>query len=238
MPGHDHGRRDLADAAPTTVVGVGSDVVHCAASTIKLPLLVLALRRVDARLWSLPAPPSGAGASLEHELERMITVSDNRATNVLIDAIGVAAAAAEIRELGLPDTVLGRRLADGSATGSGMGNRTTAADLMRCLGLLLDGSTLTVASARVALDLLGRQQINDRMPTLLDGSVRCRHKTGELAGIRHDVGFLEFDGRRVLLAALGSNIPTASGEVLACSEATRVIGGAAALVVRIARSSG
>lgn len=215
---------------------LAAGVVHPAASVIKLPLMVLALRRVDAGTWFMQAPPPGAIAPLCDLLDLMITVSDNDAANAIMDAIGVRAADAEIGALGMRDTVLERRLGDPTYADSGLENRTTAADMAKCLALLLEGSFLSPRSTAHALDLLGRQKVADRMPALLEKSVRCRHKTGELRGVRHDVGILEFDGRRVLLAALGSDIPTASGDVLACPEATRVIGGAAALVVQVARS--
>ena len=84
---------------------------------------------------------------------------------------------------------------------------------------------------RLGLDVLGRQQFNDRLPARLDADVVCRHKTGEINGIRHDVGILEFDDRQVIVAALGGELTEPASRT-----ASSVIGRAADLVVGHARA--
>ena len=47
---------------------------------------------------------------------------------------------------------------------------------------------------------------------LTEDDVVVRNKTGEIEGVEHDVGILEFDGRRISVAVLGRDIP-AAGQV-------------------------
>ena len=152
------GRLGVVVQDPSGVlVDLGGDRVVPAASTIKVLVLVAALRRVaDGRsrmgdLLDLPAPADRVGGSgplqalgsvtrlrLGELLELMVTLSDNDATNVVLDLVGPDDLATVAAGLGLADTRLQRRMMDFAARDTGRENLTSARDL----------ATLMAAGAR------------------------------------------------------------------------------------------
>lgn len=225
-----------------------------AASTIKVPLLVLALQDVAAGRRDLdddvPVPAERAGGAgvlrllpsvgrlrFGELLTLMIAVSDNAASNLVIELLGLDDADQRLAALGLTGTRLRRRLMDAEAARAGLENVTTADDQSRLLDRLAGPDLLPAPLRAFALGVLAEQQVNDRMPTQLGDDVRCLHKTGELPGVRHDVGLLEFDGRTVALAALGTELTDpVTLRLTGSGPAGSVIGAAARMVVEVART--
>jgi beta-lactamase class A len=176
--------------------------VH-SASTIKVLILIAALREVRQAALALdrelPLPDPGARAggsgvlrdltgvrrmSLRDLLTLMIVISDNVATNAVIDAVGFAAINECGRELGCTATHIERHLMDSG------GKVTSALDQARVLDRLASGTALPNELTRYALGLLHRQQVRDRLPALLPEGAWCWNKPGELLGVRHDVGLI------------------------------------------------
>jgi beta-lactamase class A len=207
------------------VVDLGGERVVPSASTIKVLVLVAALRRVaDGRsrlgdLLDLPAPADRVGGSgpllalgsvtrlrLGELLELMVTLSDNDATNVVLDLVDRDEPAMVAAELGLADTRLQRRMMDFAARDAGRENLTSARDLAALVAALRRGEALPPEQTREALEVLGRQQQRDGLPALLPPGVVCGNKTGELPGIRHDVGLLERDGRWAAVAVTATGL--------------------------------
>lgn len=237
--------------AGVSVASVAGDVVMPAASTVKVALLALALadvaageRELDDVLEVPDVRAGGAGVldllpsvrsiRLGEALELMIGVSDNTATNMVIDALGLDAAHERIVGFGMRSTRLRRRLMDTEAARAGRENVTTADDQALLLDTLA-GDLLPPPQRELALGILSRQQFNDRLPAALGTDVRCLHKTGELPGVRHDVGILEFDGRQVAVAALGCELADPASQGLATGPAGKIISTAARLVVNASR---
>jgi beta-lactamase class A len=67
---------------------------------------------------------------------------------------------------------------------------TTAADMAELLVQLLNGDVVSAAASAQMLELLARQQINNRLPAYLPQGTRVAHKTGNLDGLVHDVGVI------------------------------------------------
>jgi len=218
----------LAAGAPghLSVVVVGADglIVEVdggrvvpAASTIKVPILVTALERVadgTSRLQeavhigvdrvggsgALSLVPSVTEIPLIEALRLMIALSDNDATNVVIALVGSEAVNRTCQRLGLAHTQLQRNLMDHAARDAGLDNLTCARDLARVMAGLRLGEALPQAETRVALDLLAEQKFLDGLPALLPGRVWHANKTGELAGVRHDMALVEHGGRWAAVA--------------------------------------
>lgn len=197
-------------------VEVGADQVFNAASTIKVLIMITALRQVhEGRLGlraELELPSERAGGfgvlrelrsvhrlSLEDLITLMITISDNAATNVVIDVVGFDAVRECARDLGCTNTSLERRLMDVRAQGR---NITTAGDQARVLAGLARGKALPQDLTAHAMDVLSRQQVRDRLPARLPENARCWNKTGELRGLRHDVGLIASGPARAVVAVL------------------------------------
>jgi beta-lactamase class A len=192
----------------------GAEVEVHSASTIKVLVMITALRAVaDGRLdldaqvelrtkgtGVLFEVPSVPRASLRDLINLMIVISDNAATNAVIDQVGFAAIAECTADLGCTGTRIERHIMDTEAPGV---LRTTALDQARVLTALAEGTALPPQLTAHALTVLSRQQVVDRIPLLLPENARCWNKTGEIKGLRHDVALLSTDDTpQVVLAVL------------------------------------
>jgi beta-lactamase class A len=184
--------------------GFNDEAVRPAASVVKVPILIELYARKDLSLDErvpLRAPDvvGGAGVLLElHEgieltlrdLGRlMIVVSDNTASNMLIDRLGMDAINARMRSIGMASSVLGRKfMIDPHALHAK--NFTTARDMAVCLGRLQKGELLDEEATAEVIAVLKRQQYREKIPLLLPETVEVAHKTGEISHTRHDVGIV------------------------------------------------
>lgn len=187
-----------------------------AASTIKLHVLLAALRAADAGTLdpdaTVPAtrtfvgvdgaaftladdhldpthPLGGTSIAVRELLVRMIDRSSNEATNTVIDLVGLEAVAAVIEDLGLRSTRVERRIGDAAALARGLTNETCAADLAETMRRIVRGDRLSPASTELALGALRAQRMRvilDALPAGLDAG----SKSGEVDGFRHDVAFI------------------------------------------------
>lgn len=212
-----------------------------AASVIKVSILVEALRQAEAgqlrleeRIAVRKADIVGGFGILKDLgsvealglldlLTLMIIISDNTAANLCIGRLGMAAVNAAMASLGLASTVLQRMMMDMPARERGLDNFTTPADAARLLELLATERVLTPRGSRHALEILTRQQVNDRLPLLLPAGVQVAHKTGELPGIRHDIGIVWTTRSRVVVAALTKECQTPLGKGVVGGEACELI---------------
>jgi beta-lactamase class A len=222
-----HGRLHVAAWEPDTAdrpLLISADEAVSAASTIKVPILAAALDEVDAgrldlgQLIAIPSQRTG-GSGVLHALPSlrtltladlltlMIIVSDNTATNVVIDLIGMERVNQFCADAGLKGTVLRRKMMDADAMRLGLENTTTAHDQAMLLDAIAWRNLLPAPLRAFALQALERQQFNDGLPSLLPDDVIVAHKTGELPGIRHDVGIITgTNGRQAVVAVLVSGI--------------------------------
>lgn len=156
----------LVDADGTVLAEHESARPFYAASTIKLHVLLAALRAVDAGDIELDAtvpatrtfggvdgsaftlagdhldpthPADGTPVSVRELLVRMIDRSSNEATNTVIDLVGLDAVEAVIEELGLRATRAERRIGDAAAIARGFTNETCAADLAETMRRIVRG---------------------------------------------------------------------------------------------------
>ncbi|HWR45305.1 serine hydrolase [Sporomusa sp.] len=183
-------------------------MVFPAASMIKVPIMYEIMRQAAAGMISLEETlgvTSGittGGAGILKELRPgltltvrelvtlMIILSDNTATNMLIDLAGMDNVNNTMTGLGLKSTVLRRRMMDFDAARAGLENGISAADLALLLAQVLDSTMLPPAYGAMMLDILKRQQINDKLPFFLPEETVIAHKTGTLPGVEHDAGIL------------------------------------------------
>ncbi|WP_051580233.1 serine hydrolase [Pseudonocardia acaciae] len=203
---------------------VGAQRAFTSASVIKLPIAMTVLAGelpLDRQVMVRAAARAG-GSGILRDLEvpalsvrdlltLMITISDNTATNVLIDLVGIDAVNAWCAGHGLTGTVLARRMFDAEARARGEENLTTARDVATLLADLARGRLLDPPATDFALDVLARQRVNDRLPRHLPDGLRLAHKTGELDGIRHDAGIVLDKGKpTIVVVALTEAINSAA----------------------------
>ena len=123
---------------------------------------------------------------------RMIAVSSNLATNVLLDFVGVARARQILAGAGVTGIDLVRGVEDDRAFAAGISNQVTAAGLVGLLRAILEGRFGGNASTDEMLDILCSQTFNRGIPAGLPPAIRTSariaHKTGEISTVTHDAG--------------------------------------------------
>lgn len=184
--------------------------VFPAASLIKLFILWELFRQVESRQihldnrMTLGAGQKVGGFGILKELhdgldltvldlaKLMIILSDNVATNILIERLGMAKINAAIAGLGARDTKLQRKMMDQEAKERGLDNFTSVHDVTLLLDSLVTTGTLSLGPESVTgfIDILKGQQCNNKIPLLLPPGTVLAHKTGDLPGIEHDAGIL------------------------------------------------
>lgn len=135
----------------------------------------------------------------------MIAVSDNTATNVLIDRIGMARVNALLDRLGLPETRLKRKMMDLAAAKDGRENVSTPNEMATLLSVLwrADGKALSPAASARFFDLLATHK-DSQIPSGLPADVRIADKPGSLEGVRNDAGVVFLPRRPYAIVVMGT----------------------------------
>lgn len=130
----------------------------------------------------------GTEYTLDEVARRMIAVSDNVGTNVLIERMGVEQIQAKADELGLSGTQIAHKLM--ISANDGKWNMISANDAARILTRVA-GSTLASAdSCARAEEYLLEQEDEEGLAQGLPDGVAFGHKTGTIDNIRHDGGIV------------------------------------------------
>ncbi|MGZ3639879.1 MAG: serine hydrolase [Ktedonobacterales bacterium] len=216
-------------------IAVRGDEIFPAASLAKLGIAVELMRRVDLRQYDLSEqfntadePRVGGGGVLDYLDSTthltlndlcflMLGVSDNSASNFLLELLGMGEINETMARLKLEKTRLARRFMDWAAREAHRENVTSAEEMVTLLALLR-GNALPGAS--VLRGMLAAQQRADDIQTWLPTEAQLSHKTGELEGIFHDAGMLAGPGGACvfcILTAEQRHLPTTRfvvGEVI------------------------
>lgn len=211
------------------------------ASTIKLPILC-ALEAMVAKggiAWTLPVPvraedrvsgsgvlaelSTGAILPLRDIATLMIIVSDNTATNLVIDRITADAVNDFLDTLGLSATRSMRKVrGDGTALKPAEGwsragrqpdnqrfgiGSSTPREMVKLLELLEQGKVVSPAASKDVLDLLKRQQFKTGIGRRAADDVQVASKSGALDALRSDVGIAYTKGGRIAMAITIDDMP-------------------------------
>ncbi|MGB2665638.1 MAG: serine hydrolase [Candidatus Acidiferrum sp.] len=131
----------------------------------------------------------------------MVAVSDNSATNVLIDRLGVQNVNALLDQLGLPQTRLQRKMMDVKAAEEGRENISTPREMMTLFAALYRNKVLNKALTEDFFKVLGTPKASD-IPRYIPEDVVCANKPGELAGVRNDVGIVFVPNRPFVIVVM------------------------------------
>lgn len=193
------------------LVSINDHDVFPSASTIKLAIMLTLFKAAENQELSLDDEVSleglekTGGDGILKELSEhhrftyrelctlMIIVSDNMATNILIRTLGMDKINAQITELGLQDTHLGRFMMDSEAKKRGEDNFITAYEMSQLFHIILNSEAYSEASRIAMLDILKRQQVRGRLDRYLPEEMTIAHKTGDLDFLEHDGGIVYFD---------------------------------------------
>ena len=146
--------------------------------------------------------PAGRNFSVEKLIELMITKSDNTATNMLTDFLGMDYINAFFKSEGLLKTNLSRSMMDFRYRKKGVENYTTAADIACILEKIYQRRFINKRVSEKCLSLLLRQKVNDRIPKKLPEETIVAHKTGLERHVCHDAGIVFTPLGHVLICVL------------------------------------
>jgi beta-lactamase class A len=119
----------------------------------------------------------------------MVAVSDNSATNVLIDRLGMENVNALMDSLGLQHTRLRRKMMDLKAAAEGRENVSTPAEMMTLLENIYRGKILDKKMTEDFLTMLSTHK-DSWIPRDLPSDLRIANKPGALEGVRNDSGIV------------------------------------------------
>jgi beta-lactamase class A len=143
----------------------------------------------------------------------MVTLSDNTATNVLIDRLGMGDITTRMQQLGLPATQLRRHMMDSAAARRGEENMSTPDELVALLKQL--------QSMPEAIALLKLPKENRLRRGLPDG-VESADKSGELDGVRVDAGIVFLKNRPYAFSVMATYLKNDEEGERAITEMSRV----------------
>ncbi len=131
----------------------------------------------------------------------MVAVSDNSATNVLIDRVGMPNVNAMLDSLGLAHTRLRRKMMDLEAARQGRENISTAREMMTLLGAIYDGKLLNKEFTADFFKMLSTNK-QSFIPRDLPPDLKVANKPGELEAVRNDSGIVFVEGRPYVICVM------------------------------------
>jgi len=166
---------------------------------------------------------SGTRLTVRDVCHVMIVISDNSATNMIIDRITADYVNAQCDRWGLPATRSMRKVrGDGAqlkaATGHskagllpenqryGLGS-STAAEMVKLLEMLERGEIVSREASKDIIEVMKRQQYKDGIGRRLDAVMPVASKSGSLDALRSDVGIAYTRAGRMAIAITVDGMP-------------------------------
>ncbi len=203
------------------------------ASTIKLAIMCEAFARVAAgqATWAdelILTDKKKAGGSgilfefhdglrltLRDALHLMIVVSDNTATNLMLDALTTDAVNARMDALGFKQTRVLRKVFGGGVSKAGNEPAlkpyglgvTTPHEMVTLLEKLQRGEIVNAAASKEMLAIMQRQQNHGGIGRTLNGSTPIASKHGALDQLRSDVGIIYTKRGPIAMAITCDDMP-------------------------------
>jgi beta-lactamase class A len=207
----------LVDLDSRAYVDLNASQAFPSASTIKFPILVAFFQDVDAGKIQLDEPlvmrkelvatesgdmqesPAGTKFSALETATKMIVISDNTATNMMIDRLGgMPALSQRFQSWGMASTQLRTALPDVQGT-----NTTSAKDLASLFGQVQSGKLISIRSRDRLLEIMRRTENDTMLVKGLGQGASIAHKTGSIGTLVGDVGLIDTPtGKRYLAAVL------------------------------------
>ncbi|MDD2805721.1 MAG: class A beta-lactamase-related serine hydrolase [Elusimicrobiales bacterium] len=195
------------------------------ASLIKVPIMAAIFEKIKAGQLSLDTQirltrsgrvggsgslkwvRDGTSLSVMEIIYKMITESDNTATKMLIDAVGMDYLAAGFRALGLERTNITPEGMSLSSRPVRRENYTTAREMGSLLERIYAGELVSREASEFMLDVLKHTKSRSRLRKGLPLGWEIGHKTGLLRRNCHDVGIVFSPRGDFVIAVLTSEAP-------------------------------
>ncbi|MEG3835997.1 MULTISPECIES: serine hydrolase [unclassified Microcoleus] len=212
----------LVDLDTGSYLNFNGDTAFASASTIKVPILVAFFQAVDEGKVQLDQVLTlksehivGGSGDMQDEspgkkysalevAQKMIVVSDNTATNMMIELLGGAEVLNQhFANWGLSTTVLRNNLPDLEGT-----NTTSPKDLINIIAQIDRGNLVSVKSRDRILQIMRQTRNDSLLPKGLGEGSIIAHKTGNIDTILADAGMVDLpNGKRYLVAVMVKHSP-------------------------------
>jgi len=163
----------------------------------------------------------------------MVAVSDNSATNVLIDREGMDNVNALLDSLGLHNTRLRRKMMDIKAAAEGRENISTPQEMMALLEKIYEGEVLDKENTAGFFTMLGTHKSGFLTRDLPD-NIQVANKPGELEAVRNDSGIVFLQNRPYIICVMTTYLTRERDGEAAIA---KISAAAYAMFDRLARSS-
>ncbi len=144
----------------------------------------------------------------------MIELSDNTATNMLIDQVGMANVNRTLDDLGLKQIRLRRKMIDTRASARGDENIATPREAMRLMEMLHRGEVINRALSDEVLALL-KVRKSSPIPKLLPSNVVIANKPGGIEGAACDWGLVLVPNRPYAIVVMTNYIGEGADDAIA-----------------------
>ncbi|HEV7644902.1 MAG TPA: serine hydrolase [Pyrinomonadaceae bacterium] len=203
------------------------------ASTIKLPIMATVFQHVaqgkvkwdDEIILTKEKKKGGSGILFEFSdntkldlrsaLHLMIVVSDNSATNLVLDKVSADSVNEFMATLGLKQTLSLRKVFGGGESKAfadpanipfGLG-KSSPRDMVRLLEMLERGEIVSKEASAEMIGILKRQQLKDGLWRGVPDNISTASKSGALDALRSDVGIIYSPNGRIAMAITVDNMP-------------------------------
>jgi beta-lactamase class A len=212
---------------PENALGVNEDVVFPTASSIKITILAEFFRKAEAGLIDPMGPLTLRGESVVpgsgvlKELHPgevamplidfatlMVTVSDNTATNIMIDLAGIDDVNKLIKSLGLEETSLQRKMFDWEGAAAGRENLSTPREMAGLMERLHSRRGLSEYVCENTIEIMKKPKENPiGIREGLPEGIPVANKAGWMAGVMCDAGIVYLSNKPYVVAINMAHIP-------------------------------
>jgi len=209
------------DLTSGETMGINSDLIFTQASAIKIPILMEVYKQANEKKFALtdlkPLMPvntvAGSGIlnamtdpvnlSIRNYCMLMIGLSDNSATNTLIELVGMKNINNTMQSLGFPNTKVQRKMIDQPASLRNEENLSTPAEAARIMKLLHEGKFIDRSTSDEILSILQKNPVeNSKLSRGLPSNIKIAFKPGGMGGVSTEWGIVYLSNRPYAIAVM------------------------------------
>ncbi|MDO8992408.1 MAG: serine hydrolase [Daejeonella sp.] len=202
-------------------IGINENIIFTQASAIKIPILMEVYKQAHEKKFALSdirqLLPSntvaGSGIlnvmvdpvnlSIRNLCVLMIGLSDNSATNTLIELVGMKNVTNTMQSLGFSNTRLQRKMIDQPASLRNEENLSTPAEAVRSMKLLHEGKFIDKATSEEILSILKNNPIsNSKIANGLPANIKLAFKPGGMGGVSTEWAIVYLSNRPYAIAIM------------------------------------
>ena len=202
---------------------LNADIEFPQASAIKIPILMEVYKQAAEGKFSLSDPLKVGsenlvgGTGILSQLEDgpalsirdlgilMIALSDNSATNALIDLVGMENINKTLRSLGMEHTLVRRKMINAAASARGEENISTPMEAARILQLLYEGKFVDKSTSEAILEVLKKNDRGgSRIAARIPSEVPIAFKPGSIPGVSTEWTLVLLPERPYVIAVMES----------------------------------